>query len=737
MIGKTLAHYEITGLLGKGGMGEVYRALDTKLGREVALKILPADLSQDPERLARFDREARTLATLQHPNVASAYGFEETPEARFLVMELVEGEGLDRRAWPAARSRWTKSRKIAAQIASGLDAAHEKGIVHRDLKPANIRIGPDGSVKVLDFGLAKAWTGGDADGDLSNSPTMTAHATLQGVILGTAGYMAPEQARGQDVDKRADIWAFGVILWEMLTGQRLFDGNTVSDVMAGVLRADINQSALPLDTPPSMRRLLKRCLEREIKHRLRDIGDAALELDEAGEDDLTQAASPGGSGSPRRTVWLALLAFAVLASAFMTWTVARRNTAGPEDQPLVRFEQRTFDQQTVFNARFLPGGQDLVFSGAYFGNTSELLHLSGTAKAPRRIGPLGTHLLSVSPSGELAVLVDAEYRHHRVFSGTLARMNLDGAPRPLVDNVSDADWGPDGGMAIVRRVGGMHRLEYPIDTVLYETSGYVSDIRISPDGTRVAFLDHQWVRDDRGRLKTVDASRQVTTLSEEFWAIEGVVWAPDGQDILFSGTLHDVNLEALAVNLASRQVRDILSSPVRITVLDLDPQGNMLVIDETTINGVMAHPPGAGQDIDLTWLDSSWGPGLTPDNQTLVFTNGYGGTNYSVVTRSIDRSPLTTLGEGDAGPLSPDGAWVLAKVADPPGLVLYPLGTGAPLPLEKGPIVQYIETQWFPDSRHVFFTAKEANGPLRCYRQAVAGGLPNASTFRRPNTIPC
>ena len=297
MIGKTLAHYEITDLLGKGGMGEVYRALDQKLGREVALKILPAAWSQDPERLARFDREARTLATLQHPNVASAYGFETTSEARFLVMELVEGEGLDQRM---ARGPIPvdQARKIAVQIASGLDAAHEKGIVHRDLKPANIRISTDGSVKVLDFGLAKAWAGGDSDADLLNSPTMTAHATIQGVILGTAGYMSPEQARGQDVDKRTDIWAFGVILWEMLTGRRLFDGNTVSDVMAGVLRAEINQSALPTETPPAMRRLLKRCLEREVKLRLRDIGDAALELDETGDDGLSQATVPGGTGFP-------------------------------------------------------------------------------------------------------------------------------------------------------------------------------------------------------------------------------------------------------------------------------------------------------------------------------------------------------------------------------------------------------------------------------------------------------
>ena len=723
MIGKNLAHYEIIDLLGKGGMGEVYRALDKKLGREVALKILPSEMSKDPERLARFDREARTLATLQHPNVASAYGFEETPEARFLVMELVEGEGLDtlmaRGPVPVPDAR-----KIAAQIACGLEAAHEKGIVHRDLKPANIRITKDGTVKVLDFGLAKAWTGASPDANLSNSPTMTAHATVQGVILGTASYMSPEQARGQDVDKRSDIWAFGVILWEMLTGKRLFDGNTASDVMAGVLRADINENALPADTPPAIRRLLKRCLEREVKHRLRDIGDAALELEEAGGESPVHLASSKAVGAPSRLAWVALMAVAIIGSVGATWMVTRNSSSNVTEQTLIQFDQKTFDQQAVFNARFLPDGQGIVYSGALLGNVPTLMHLAANAKSPRRIGPDATHLLAVSREGELAVLMDAKFRHHRVFTGTLANMNLDGSPRPLVENVSDADWGPGGQLAIVRKVGGGDLLEYPIGNVLYQTSGYVSDIRISPDGTKVAFLDHQWWMDDRGRLKMVDAAGQVTTLSDEYWAIEGVAWAPDGLEILFAGSKTDVRLVALAANLADGQVRQILGSPATITIFDVDAQKNWLITDENNLHGVAAHPAGSDRDIDLTWLDSSWGPILAPDNKTLFFTNGHGGNNYTVVSRTTDGSPLITLGEGDLQAISPDGAWVTAKMATPPGLALYPTGTGAPRILERGPIVQYQDFKWFPDSQHVFFTGNEADGQVRCYRQAIAGGPP-------------
>ena len=307
MIGQNLAHYRITAALGAGGMGEVWRATDATLGREVALKLLPDDLAADPERLARFEREAKLLASLNHPNIATLFGLETvtrevetdssgtgagTEEMTFLVMELVEGEGLDE---VIARGPVPvdEAIAIAVQIAEALEAAHEAGIVHRDLKPANVKIRPDGTVKVLDFGLAKAWEE-DAGTDLSLSPTLTRHATAAGVILGTAAYMAPEQARGKPVDRRADIWSFGVVLWEMLTGHKAFDGDTVTDVLAAVLTRDLDLESLPRMTPPTVRRVVQRALERDPNRRLQCAGDARLELAAPAADPIVthESASP-------------------------------------------------------------------------------------------------------------------------------------------------------------------------------------------------------------------------------------------------------------------------------------------------------------------------------------------------------------------------------------------------------------------------------------------------------------
>ncbi len=278
--GTHLGPYEISAKLGEGGMGVVYRARDTRLDREVALKFLPAGFADDPERHARFEREAKVLASLNHPNIAALYGLEHLDGQHALVMELVEGEGLDERI---ARGPIPvdEALPIAVQIAEALEAAHERGIVHRDLKPANVKVRPDGTVKVLDFGLAKAWEEQAAESDPAHSPTITGHHTRAGVILGTAAYMSPEQARGKPVDRRADIWAFGCVLYEMLTGRRLFEGETVSDVLAAVLRTEPDWNLLPPTLPPSVRRLLGRCLERDPRQRLRDIGDARLDLEDA------------------------------------------------------------------------------------------------------------------------------------------------------------------------------------------------------------------------------------------------------------------------------------------------------------------------------------------------------------------------------------------------------------------------------------------------------------------------
>ncbi len=324
--GAKLGPYEIVSPLGAGGMGEVYRARDGKLNREVAIKVLPEAVAEDAERLARFQREAQVLASLNHPHIAAIYGLEKSGNVEALVLELVEGETLAERI-AQGPIPVGEALAIARQIADALEAAHEKGIVHRDLKPANVKVTPESKVKVLDFGLAKALTGDRSSPDVTHSPTLTAAATQAGVVIGTAAYMSPEQARGKSVDKRADIWAFGAVLYEMLAGHKAFEGETVSDTLAAVLRADIDWDALPRETPASVRRVLRRCLERDAKTRFRDIGDARIELDEVPEP---QALAPSAVLSPPHTkVWPFAAAVLLVMSVLGWWRALSTPATAP------------------------------------------------------------------------------------------------------------------------------------------------------------------------------------------------------------------------------------------------------------------------------------------------------------------------------------------------------------------------------------------------------------------------
>ncbi len=550
--------------------------------------------------------------------------------------------------------------------------------------------------------------------------------TREGVVLGTAAHMSPEQARGKKVDRRADMWAFGVVLWEMLTGRRLFDGETASDVMAGVLRADIDLEALPVDTPAAIRRLLRRCLERDPRRRMRDAGDATLELSDAMREDPERDGDAipgepqGRTGRLRRALLLPALALAVVATAVAVWALVRPEIAPAPARTHVSFERRTFDEEVIFNARFLPGGQGIVYSAARSGNVPELFLLPNGAMSPKLLAGEGTHLLSVSSDGELAVLTGATYTNHRVLIGTLARMSVDGSPRPLVERISDADWGPDESLAIVRAEKGGNRLEYPIGTVLYETTGYVSEPRVSADGARVAFIDHQWIGDDRGRLKIVDRSGKVTILSREYCTVEGLAWSADGATLIFSGALDDPRLQPRAVTPEGEEAEPVLEVPGDFFVVDIDRDGNWLALEEENRYGVVAHPPG-GPDVDLAWLDLSWGSKLAPDGRTLLFTNGRGGANYDVVTRRLDGSPIATLGEGNAMGFSPDGRWVAVQIAEPPAIALYPTGAGSPRRLARDSIDQYQNVQWFPDGAAVF-VYRSGQVPIDVKRVDLATG---------------
>jgi len=386
MIGKTLGHYQITSQLGKGGMGEVFQAKDQVLGRDVAIKVLPEEFARDADRVARFQREAKLLASLNHPNIAAIHGLEESGGTNFLVLELVEGETLADQI-KKGPIPVEESLKLALQIAEALEAAHEKGVIHRDLKPVNIKVTPEGKVKVLDFGLAKAFAGEQAELNLSNSPTLSHAATQQGVILGTAAYMSPEQAKGKTVDKRADIWAFGVVLFEMLTGRQLLTGDTVSETLAALLLREPDFSTLPPNLHPRIRLLLERCLEKESKNRYHDIADVRVDIQKVLTDPSGLMAQPFIAQAPRtklRTIlpWLAAgLGIIVVGAAI--WNLRK-----PEPRQVMRFYHDLPEGQQFSNLdrnalAVSPDGKQIVYGtskGLYIRSVNELAAklISGT-----------------------------------------------------------------------------------------------------------------------------------------------------------------------------------------------------------------------------------------------------------------------------------------------------------------------------------------------------------------------
>ena len=444
LIGKTLAHYKIIALLGKGGMGEVYRATDTKLGRDVALKVLPSEFSGDLERTARFEREARVLASLQHPNIASIYGFEHADGVRFLTMELAEGQDLAQRLdrGPLAIE---DALHIARQIAVGLESAHQRGIIHRDLKPANVKVDASGGVKILDFGLARAYTGDPQDGDdLANSPTISVAMTQAGVILGTAAYMSPEQAKGKHVDQRSDIWSYGVVVFEMLCGQKLFAGETVSETMAEVLKGEIDWSTLPQDTPVWLVRLLRRCLDRDPQTRLQSIGEARIGI-ERREEEATAAEAEPPAKRPSRLPWLAFAGSLLALFAVLLW-----NRVHPTpDAPLVRstlLPPRDYLYAADSPFAVSPDGQRIAFVAT----SSPNAELTRTAARSLWVRDLSEIEATAIPGTEGAQYPFWSYDARQLgffANGKLNKIDLRGGPAlPLCDTQDGrgGSWNEDG-----------------------------------------------------------------------------------------------------------------------------------------------------------------------------------------------------------------------------------------------------------------------------------------------------
>jgi Tol biopolymer transport system component len=728
--GTRLGPYEILSPLGAGAMGEVYRARDTRLGREVAIKVLPPSFSLDADRLRRFELEARAASLLNHPNITAVFDIGTNEGAPYVVQELLEGKTL-RTELSDGRLPVRRAVDYGLQIARGLAAAHEKGIVHRDLKPENLFVTKDGRVKILDFGLAKLTHHEESSSQLSNLPTATAR-TEPGVVMGTLGYMAPEQVRGQPADARSDIFSFGAVLHEMLSGQRAFRGDSAADTMMAILKdepPDLSLTGQNLN--PGLERVVRHCIEKNPERRFQSASDLAFDLEA-----LSGVSVPTGPTlSAVRREWprwelvgaaLALL-LGVGASFFAGLSVGRARGVRH-----VTFKPLTFRALPVFRALFAPDGRTIVFSAAPEGSRPELFTLAPEYPEPRPLGVLDAQLLSISSKGELALLTHARYIHHRLFTGTLARMPLGGgAPREVLEGVREADWAPDGeNLAIIREVEGKDRLEYPIGKILYATGGYLSDLRFSPSGNKIAFLEHPFRWDDRGGVAVVDLTGKKTGLADGYWGEEGLAWSPDGKEIFFSAGPGYSSFDVRAVTLTGRN-RVALPSSGGLTLFDISREGRWLAAREDIKFRLMAMAAGAKGERDLSWLDGSTAVALSADGESVLFTefSGAVGNNYAVCLRKLDGSPVVRLGEGWAADLSPDGRWALGIVpTGPDRLMLYPAGPGEPRRLESGGIRDYGSARWFPDGKRILVCGIEPQHASRCYVQDAQGGKPRPVT---------
>ena len=725
--GTRLGPYEILSPLGAGGMGEVYRARDTKLDRDVAIKVLPADLANDPEALSRLEREARAVAQLSHPNILAIHDFGRQGETAYAVMELLEGETLRQRlshgALPAR-----KVVDLAVQMAEGLAAAHEKGIVHRDLKPENVFVTGEGRVKLLDFGLAKRTD--PAMGSGSGLQTVDKH-TEPGTVMGTVRYMSPEQVRGEAADHRSDIFSFGVVLYEMLTGRQAFKRETAAESMTAILKEDPLEIVASGSGPsPALQRIVQHCLEKKPGERFQSARDIAFNLQALSGS----AVASGAAGAVTRRgsrLWFAVVAVAVVLGVAGLGLYRAGQKAERRSAPGIMFRQMTFRRQMIFQAAFMPDGETIVYSAALGGNVPELFVIRPGEPEPQPLGLPRTHLLSISSKGELAVLTNARFVYQRLFIGTLAQVSLGGtAPREILEGVRQADWSPDGSeLAILHLAEGKDRLEFPIGKVLYETAGYLSDLRVSPRGDRIALFEHPKQWDDRGTVILVDRAGKRKVLSGEYWGEEGLSWSQAGDEVLFTASTEGSAQTLYGVDLFGRR-RVALASAGGLTMHDVSRTGRWLVTRDDGRGEISVLAPGASIERDLSWLDYSLAPYLSRDGRMLLFgdDSASAGPNYAVCLRTTDGGPVVRLGEGSPCGLSPDGKSALAIVFTPPQLVIYPTGPGAARRLPRGDLETYQSAGWFPDGKSVLVVGNEAGKASRCYAQDVSGGPPRPVT---------
>ncbi len=720
MSGPIIGHYRILEKIGSGAMGEVFRARDERLGRDVALKLIRPASSDNPDHLRRFELEARAAAALNHPNIVAVYDVGFNEGSPYIVCELLEGKTLRKRlAEGALPVRLAVD--YALQIVHGLIAAHDRRIIHRDLKPENLFVTTDGRVKILDFGVAKLQpTSEESERSVEELTTVT----KSGAVIGTVAYMSPEQLRGKAVDHRSDMFSVGAILYEMLTGRRAFRGETEVDTITAVLREDppeinLDQAGIPV----SFQQIVRHCLEKEPENRFQSARDLAFALETLSTSSGGRKTASGPLVLDKNLLLATVAGMLLVVVALLLWNPWRQKTVSPSYQRL------TFEQGTLYSARFTHDSRAIVYGAAWNGKPLQLFSTVGESLLTQPLNLTDANLLAISRTGELAVVLHGDHASHlETVGGVLARAPLaGGSPREVLEDVSWADYDANGELSVVHHAEGRDRLEYPLGHVLYQTTGWISHIRIAPQGDKIAFMDHPLLWDDRGSVTLVDLSGHFSVLSTGWESEDGLAWSPDGKEIWFTAVERGGNRALMAVT-PSGHIRKVLALPAGMTLEDVAADGRVLVsLDAERL--AMATTARNGKPTDLSWHDWTIAKDISRDGQWILFEDSSeaAGNQYSIAIRNIDGSLPVRLGAGSAGGLSPDGKWAISVLSGNPGkVILVPIGAGQPRTVPT-PGLEQIHgafAHFLGDGKHITLNASEAGHGMRCYLVDLNGGKP-------------
>jgi serine/threonine protein kinase len=724
-IGSRLGPYEVTGMLGAGGMGEVYKAHDRRLRRDVALKVLRTNNVRTAEGLHRFEQEARAASALKHPNIITIYDVGSQDGCAYIISELLEGEPL---STPLTSGPLPvhKAVEYAIQIAAGLAAAHEKGVVHRDLKPGNIFLPRHDSVKILDFGLAKIIQASGMSGDESGAATETLDTPPER-ILGTPSYMSPEQVRRETIDHRSDIFSFGTVLYEMLTGRRPFERSSPTETMNAIVHDDPPPLAdFVKELRPGIESIVGHCLEKKREDRFQSARDLQFSL-ETFSGALLVSSNVVHRPQTRRTFLISAGSAApgIAAGIFAGKAMVHRETP--------QFQRLTFQRGTVRSARFAPDDRTILYSASWNGEPVQIYSVRPESPESTPLGSAGANLLAISRSGELAIATRYHFVGGFVSSGTLARAPMGGgAPREIMEDVQWADWAPDGGLAMVHRAAGKSRLEYPAGNVLFETGGWIGEVRFSPGGDRIAFIDHPVEGNNGGSIATVDLAGKRKVLCGGFEAVEGLAWSRRGDEIWFTGTPVGDNLRLCATALSGR-VRELARVPGWNTIADVSRSGRVLMMHGSIRFSMRAHGPYASGEKNISWHDWSLLRDISRDGTLVLFdeTGEGGGATLGAYARKTDGSPAMRLGRGLAMSLSPDNQWAVTLPAcGEPEIVLLPIGPGEPKHIPLGQNISAASAGWFPDGKRLLLAASEPGRGVRFYEIHLGADL--SATKPRP-----